>query len=177
MPGFVLLDRSDYLEAHFTELQADKQKTSLFDAWCDFAKLKFYATPLENQDSESEQVELVQNNEESSKIKATWQYFAKPNAGYLVPIAAGYYAISELYSAGEVDNVRDKNVPVVFAETAYSVGEWQSVHRLKEINTGVWRYTEQFPWYIAKTPSTITTILEPDAEVQTSDAVFEPDFL
>jgi len=177
MPGFVLLDKSDYLETHFTALQAKQQSTSLFDAWCDFAKLKFQATALENKDSESEQVESTQENEESTKIKATWEYFAKPNAGYLVPIAAGYFAISELYSAGEVDNVRDKNVPVAFAETAYSVGEWQSVHRLKEINNGVWRYTDQYPWYIAKTASNTTTILEPDAEVQTSDTVFDPDFL
>lgn len=177
MPGFVLLDRSDYLETHFAALQAEQQSTSLFDAWCDFVKLKFKATQLENQDSESEQVELNQEHEENTKIKATWEYVAKPNAGYLVPIAAGYFAISELYAAGEVDNVRDKNVPVAFAETAYSVGEWQSVHRLKEINNGVWRYTDQFPWYIAKTTSTTTTILEPDAAVQTSDTVFDPDFL
>ena len=177
MPGFVLLDRSDYLKTHFSELQAKQQITSLFDAWCDFAKLKFQATPLENKDSESDQVELEQESEENTKIKATWEYVAKPNPGYLVPIAAGYYAISELYSAGEIDNVRDKNVPVAFAETAYSIGEWQSVHRLKEINNGVWRYTYQYPWYIAKASSNTTTILEPDAEVQTSNTVFDPDFL
>ena len=177
MPGFVLLDRSDYLEMHFAALKAKQENANLFDAWCDFAKLKFQATPLENQDSESEQVESAQENEENTKIKATWEYVAKPTAGYLVPIAAGYYAISELYAAGEVDNVRDKTVPVAFAETAYSVGEWQSVHRLKEINNGVWRYTDQYPWYIAKTTSITTTILEPDAEVQTSDTVFDPDFL
>lgn len=176
MPGFVLLDRSDYLEAHFSTLKAKQENTSLFDAWCDFVKLKFQATPLENQNSESEQVEPAQENEESTKIRASWKYVVKPNGGYLVPIAAGYYAISELYAAGEVENVRDKTVPVAFAETAYSVGEWQSVHRLKQINNGVWRYTYQYPWYIAKTTSTTTTILEPDIEVQTSDTVFDPDF-
>lgn len=177
MPGFVLLDRSDYLEAHFSALQAKQPNASLFDAWCDFAKLKFQATALENQHCDNAQAEPEPDSDESTKIKATWDYVAKPNAGYLVPIAAGYFAISELYSAGEVDNVRDKNVPVAFAETAYSVGEWQSVHRLKEINTGVWRYTHQHPWYLAKTASNITTILEPDTELQTSDTVFDPDFL
>ena len=180
MPGFVLLDRSDYLEAHFSALQVKQQNISMFDAWCDFAKLKFKATPLENQAGEIAQIEPTKENvasEESTKIKATGDYVAKPNAGYLVPIAAGYYAISELYSAGEVDNVRDKTVPVAFAETAYSVGEWQSVHRLKEINNGVWCYTHQTPWYVAKTVKTTTPILEPDTESQTSDTIFDPDFL
>ncbi|MGX9460359.1 type I-F CRISPR-associated protein Csy2 [Shewanella sp. A14] len=177
MPGFVLLDRSGYLETHFIRLKNNQQDASMFDAWCDFAKLKFQATPLENQQLEIEQAGTNENDEESRKIKATWDYLPKPEPGYLVPIAAGYYAISELYPAGGVSNVRDTSVPVAFAETAYSVGEWQSVHRLKEINAGIWRYTYQHPWYLAKTQSTINPILEPDTETLASDAVFDPDFL
>jgi CRISPR-associated protein Csy2 len=177
MPGFVLLDRSNYLEAHFSALNAHQQDTSLFDAWCDFSKLKFQATPLEDQQLESEQANTNGSGEESARIKATWDYVPKPNTGYLVPIAAGYYAISELYSAGEVSHVRDTSVPVAFAETAYSVGEWQSVHRLKEINAGIWRYTYQYPWYIAKAQLNTNPILEPDIETLASDTVFDPDFL
>lgn len=172
MPGFVLLDRSDYLETHFSVLKNSDSNASLFDAWCDFSKLKYQATPLENQ-----QAEFNEQGEENTKIKATWAYVPKPNSGYLVPIAAGYYAISELYSAGEVSKVRNQSVPVAFAETAYSVGEWQSVHRLKEINRGVWRYTHQSPWYIAKAQSSSTTILQPDTVSLASDTVFDPDFL
>lgn len=177
MPGFVLLDRSNHLEAHFSELTANQQDASLFDAWCDFSKLKYQATPLENQQPEIEQADMNDSGEESPKIKATWGYVPKPNRGYLVPIAAGYYAISDLYHAGEVSHVRDTNVPVAFAETAYSVGEWQSVHRLKEINAGIWRYTYQYPWYLAKAQSNINPILEPDAETLASDTAFDPDFL
>ena len=177
MPGFVLLDRSHYLETHFATLKSSQQDASLFDAWCDFVKLKYQATPIEDQQSEDVQVITEQDHDDGVKMKATWHYLPKPESGYLVPIAAGYYAISELYPAGEVDNVRDKNVPVAFAETAYSVGEWQSVHRLKEINAGIWRYTYQHPWYLAKTQSTIQPILEPDADLLESDAVFDPDFL
>ncbi len=176
MPGFILLDRSHYLETHFASLQSSKQDASLFDAWCDFSKLKYQATPIENQQSEDVHVITALEHDDGVKIKATWDYLSKPEAGYLVPIAAGYCAISELYLAGEVDNVRDKNVPVVFAETAYSVGEWQSVHRLKEINAGLWRYTYQHPWYLAKTQSSSTPILEPDTTLE-SDVVFDPDFL
>lgn len=177
MPGFVLLDRSNYLDAHFAALKVNQQDASLFDAWCDFSKLKYQAMPLENQQPEIEQADTNDNGEESVKIKAAWDYVPKPNSGYLVPIAAGYYAISELYTAGKVSNVRDPNVPVAFAETAYSVGEWQSVHRLKDINTGIWRYSHQYPWYLAKTQSNTNPILEPDAEALASDAVFDPDFL
>lgn len=182
MPGFVLLDRSNYLETHFATLKNKQQDATLFDAWCDFAKLKYKATPIDNQQPESVQIVTAQESEDGANIKATWEYVPKPNAedpkpGYLVPIASGYYAISELYPAGVVDNVRDKNVPVAFAETAYSVGEWQSVHRLKEINAGIWRYTHQHPWYLAKTQSINQPILDPDTELLESDAVFDPDFL
>ncbi|WP_432463658.1 type I-F CRISPR-associated protein Csy2 [Agarivorans sp. QJM3NY_33] len=177
MPGFVLLDRSDYLEAHYLALKAKQQDTCLFNAWCDFSKLKYQATPLEEQPLEHKQGEPRQQAESPSTIKAKWDYLPKPNAGYLVPIAAGYYAISELYSPGEVSCVRDETVPVAFAETAYSVGEWQSVHRLKDINLSIWRYTHQHPWYLAKTPSSTTTILEPDAEMLASTSAFDPDFL
>tara|TARA_R110002033_G_scaffold153199_2_gene189747 strand:- start:1669 stop:2685 length:1017 start_codon:yes stop_codon:yes gene_type:complete len=177
MPGFVLLDRSDYLETHFAMLKNNQQDASLFDAWCDFSKLTYQATSLENQQLEDGPAAITQESEDSVKIKATWEYLPKPNAGYLVPIAAGYYAISALYPAGEVSNVRDTSVPVAFAETAYSVGEWQSVHRLKDINLGVWHYSQHYPWYLAKTQSTTHPILEPDAELRESDSAFDPDFL
>ncbi|MBE0370272.1 type I-F CRISPR-associated protein Csy2 [Pseudoalteromonas aurantia] len=177
MPGFVLLDRSDYLEAHFLQLQAKQESASRFDAWCDFSKLKYQATALKAEQLDDEQSTSIEQDELSINLKATWAYLAKPNAGYLVPIAAGYYAISELYSAGDVDKVRDKTVPVTFAETAYSVGEWQSVHRLKEINTGVWRYTHQFPWYLVKAQSTSLEVVDPDIDESASDDAFDPDFM
>ncbi|WP_440875459.1 type I-F CRISPR-associated protein Csy2 [Thalassotalea sp. PLHSN55] len=175
MPGFVLLDRSNYLEQHFEVLKKHQKEASVFDAWCDFAKLKYQANPIDS--PRLEPVDLNLKGEESVKMKATWDYLPKPNSGYLVPIAAGYYAISELYVPGEVTNVRDKTMPVAFAETAYSVGEWQSVHRLKDINVGVWRYSYQYPWYIAKTQESTTDILVPDTDSLVSDAVFDPDFL
>jgi CRISPR-associated protein Csy2 len=76
---------------------------------------------------------------------------AKPCSGYLVPITTGYCAISPVYQPGEVAKVRDLSVPVVFAEAAYSVGEWVSLHRVEDIANAVWRYEHQYPWYLAKT--------------------------
>lgn len=145
MPGFILIDRSDYLASHVNGLQQEVvhgAKPSLFDAWCDFATLNYQATRLDTEPEISGP---------SDTIKADWHYVPKPQAGYLVPIATGYCAISPVYEAGQVANVRDKSVPVAFAETAYSVGEWLSIHRLIDISAGIWRYSYRHPWYLAKT--------------------------
>ncbi len=47
LPGFLLMDRSQYLEQHFLELQKqnNSSKTELFDAWLDFIALKQKARP------------------------------------------------------------------------------------------------------------------------------------
>ncbi|MCF2863040.1 type I-F CRISPR-associated protein Csy2 [Pseudoalteromonas sp. Cnat2-41] len=167
MPGFVLMDRHEYLAAHFEQRKAEQDDVCLFDAWCDFATLTYRANPSEHQQTE-DTVEA-----EQAIVKANWEYVPKPNAGYLVPIATGFCAISPLYEAGEVANVRDNTVPVTFAETAYSVGEWQSVHRLHHIETALWRYTDNHPWYIATTNELKQPIIEPD--FIDSEAAFNPD--
>lgn len=143
MPAYVLRDRSDYLEEHYGDLKQEDKNACLFDAWCDFAALKYQAEKLETEQAEEE--ELEQN-----RIKANWHYVPKPKPGYLVPITTGYCAISPVYPGGEVEKVRDASVPVVFAEAAYSVGEWMSVHRPKSIAEVIWRYEHQHPWYVAK---------------------------
>lgn len=141
MPGFALIDRRNYLAEHFAVLQKSQPDATLMDAWCDFATLSYKATPLDGEGV---------SEEGESKIKAIWEYQLKPNAGYLVPIASGYCAISECYSAGEVAHVRDTTVPVAFAEMAYTVGEWLSVHRLENIQRGIWHYHHDYPWYLVK---------------------------
>lgn len=167
MPGFVLIDRHEYLAEHYEQLKAEQDDACLFDAWCDFAQLTYRASQ-----TESEQVE--ENRDiEATAIKAQWSYVAKPKPGYLVPIATGYCAISPLYTSGEVANVRDNTVPVTFAETAYSVGEWLSVHRLQNIETALWHYADNHPWYIATTSNFIQPIIEPD--FINGEAAFNPD--
>ncbi|WGY44907.1 type I-F CRISPR-associated protein Csy2 [Vibrio sp. ABG19] len=171
MPGFVLIDRRNYLAEHFAALQQTQPEATLMDAWCDFATLSYKATPLDGEEV---------SEEGESKIKANWEYQPKPNAGYLVPIASGYCAISECYSAGEVANVRDTTVPVAFAETAYTVGEWLSVHRLENIQRGIWHYHHDYPWYLAQgyvlEINTIQQeIPQPDLMDETEEYGFDPD--
>ncbi|HEK2898765.1 type I-F CRISPR-associated protein Csy2 [Proteus terrae] len=169
MPGFVLVDRCDYLAAHFQHLQQQNASSTLMDAWCDFATLKYKAIPQEGED-------LTDNGE--SKRKANWEYQPKPNSGYLVPISTGYCAISECYAPGQVANVRDTSIPVTFAESAYSVGEWLSVHRLVNIQQGIWRYHYEYPWYLVKGLAVQEDIPEPDTIEENVELTgFDPDFI
>lgn len=169
MPGFVLIDRCDYLSAHFQQLQQQNASSTLLDAWCDFASMNFKAVLQEG--------ESITDNEET-KQKANWEYQSKPNSGYLVPISTGYCAISERYDSGVVANVRDTTIPVIFAETAYSVGEWTSVHRLVNIQQGIWRYHYEHPWYLVKGLVVQEEIPEPDVNEEPAEpTVFDPDFI
>ena len=173
MPGFALIDRRNYLADHFAAMQQIKPESTLMDAWCDFATLSYKATLVDGE---------AENEEGERKTKAKWDYQPKPNAGYLVPLASGYCAISECYKPGEVANVRDTSVPVTFAEMAYTVGEWLSVHRLEDIQRGIWHYHHDFPWYVAQgyvpeIESTQNEIPEPDLLDGIDDTGFDPDFL
>lgn len=172
MPGFALIDRRNYLADHFVAMQEVKPESTLMDAWCDFATLTYKATPLDGD---------VVTEEDEEKTKAQWDYQPKPHAGYLVPLASGYCAISKSYQPGEVANVRDTSVPVTFAETAYTVGEWLSLHRLENIQRGIWHYHHDFPWYVAQgdvpdIESTPNEIPEPDLLDEAENSGFDPDF-
>jgi CRISPR-associated protein Csy2 len=157
MPGFALIDRSDYLAEHFQQQKALNDNASLFDAWCDFSQLKFKAEKITSEnEQESEELEAINQ-------KANWNYMAKPQSGYLVPINTGYCAISPVYEAGEVSNVRDSTVPIVFAESAYSVGEWKGVHGINDIESILWRYEHKYPWYVAKTIPFEDEVIQPDS--------------
>lgn len=48
LPGFVLLDRSQYLEEHYQKLNKENPETELLDAWLDFSALKQKARPKSN---------------------------------------------------------------------------------------------------------------------------------
>lgn len=137
LPGFLLLDRSQYLAKHLSSLQQSNPKAEMLDAWLDFTTLKFQA-----------EASLEEDEEPDDTSKASWKYIPKPESGYLIPIATGYRAISEVYPAGEVTNARDPNVPFCFVEAAYGLGEWQSPHRLQDIENALWYYHDEEGWYL-----------------------------
>ena len=167
MPGFVLLDRSDYLQQHYQNLinksnQEAKSKPQLFDAWLDFSAMKFKSIPITSQSGEPL----------SANTPADWLPVSKPFAGYLVPLMTGFKAISELYEAGEVLNTRDEKTPSRFVEAIHSVGEWQGVHRISTLSNTIWRYVHDDQWYLCKQSSDESTSLESSSETIEEETQF-----
>jgi len=145
MPGFVLLDRHEYLQQHYQTLLTrhkeggPNEKPQLFDAWLDFSALKFKAIP-----------ELTKDREPDGNTNAKWEYIAKPNTGYLIPLMTGYKAISELYEPNQVKNTRDDITPTRYVEAIHSVGEWKSMHNTQNITNTIWRYQHDGQWYLCR---------------------------
>lgn len=87
----------------------------------------------------------------TAKTNADWEYVKKPQAGYLVPLMTGYKAISEVYPGGEIEGARDVETELAFVEAVHSIGEWQSVHRLKKQEhwqASIWNYSYEEGWYL-----------------------------
>ena len=147
LPGFVLLDRAAYLEKQL----AENPKVEMLDAWLDFVHFKCKAKAKPKKEEEI-----------TEKTEADWKYQAKPEAGYLVPITTGYKAISDIYKNGEVKATRDKDTPFCFVESVYSIGEWQSPHRLKNINDALWHYDYKDGWYLCANQTTIDNHIDND---------------
>ena len=116
LPGFALVERGDYLQAHMSEMQ----EANALDALMDLSRLNIEPDPP-NPDKPSE---------------AEWHVRKHP--GWLVPVPVGYAAISPLYQAGEVANARDDETPFRFVENLYSLGEWVSPHRLTTLDQLLW---------------------------------------
>ncbi|WP_417598475.1 type I-F CRISPR-associated protein Csy2 [Oceanospirillum sp.] len=143
MPGFVLKDRSDDLQQRVEEItsQSDVELPQpRLNAWLDFSALKFVAQPKlkEGQTQPDEQTD------------ATWGYESKVYKGYLVPLMVGYKAISDVYEAGQIENTRDPDTPACFVEAVHSVGEWVSMHRVRNLDEFIWCYHQQDEWYLCQ---------------------------
>ncbi|HKM15279.1 MAG TPA: type I-F CRISPR-associated protein Csy2 [Marinospirillum sp.] len=203
LPGFVLQDRSNYLEEHFLALQKINPDAEQLDTWFDFIALRQVARPAceqldkylakqaektdegsalndvwlehkilpyKQEQVPSELIEHFQTHKETINLKvleqwqsylepndkttANWEYIRKPNSGYLVPIMTGYKAITQVFPAGEIDGARDVETDLCFVEAVHSVGEWQSVHRLKtleEWQASAWDYAPyEQDWYLCQ---------------------------
>jgi len=75
LPGFVLQNRSSYLENHFEELQQQNQEAELFDAWLDYIALKQKARPASDRISHHliQQTELHPEDESYQQLFTVWQ--------------------------------------------------------------------------------------------------------
>ncbi len=139
LPGFLLVDRSDLLEQHYTQLKEEQPDAQLLDAWLDFSALKYQA-----------HAQPAAGEEITENTPAEWSYVSKPGQGWLVPIMSGYQAISPLYEAGEIAHTRDSETPFRFVESAYSIGQWLSPHRIKKIDQIFWHYHSEAGCYLCR---------------------------
>lgn len=116
LPGFALVSRHDVLQAHVEQSQQPP-----LDAWLDFSTRKMRPEA---------------STQEGDKAK--WSVDRPDFSGWLKPIMIGYQGISDLYDPGSVGHVRDRDVPVQFVESIYSLGQWISPHRIKNIEHLLW---------------------------------------
>lgn len=75
LPGFILQDRSQYLQDHFDSLHTTNSETELFDAWLDFIALKQQARPISGNINRNltKQAESQPENEQYQQLLMLWQ--------------------------------------------------------------------------------------------------------
>ena len=120
LPGFALVDRSDLLESHLGALRANHPEISRIRAWMDFGNLRFRSAQGDD--------------------GVAWERVPLPERGWFVPLTTGYRAISSPYEAGSVAGARDPSVPFVLVESVYGVGQWIGPHRVRSIESLMWRH-------------------------------------
>lgn len=115
MPGYVLIERRDLLLKNMAETQQD-----ILDSLLDLLAVHHQA-----------------EKKEETGTSANWRAFRK-EPGWLVPIAVGFQAISEISAATE--NTRDMTTPHRFAEPIVTLGEFVMPYRITQLSKMFWQY-------------------------------------
>ncbi|MGE6133045.1 type I-F CRISPR-associated protein Csy2 [Aeromonas salmonicida] len=131
LPGFALVCRHDLLTLHHQQRFSTEPGSELLDSLLDFVTLSHQA-----------------QQDEAGAV--SWQQLAKPASGYLVPLAVGYQSISPLHEPGTIPSSRDQETPFRFVESIYTLGQWVSLHRIQSLDTLLWRYRHQEPYYLCE---------------------------
>ena len=122
LPGFTLVQRDDLLLAHLRDLQAKAQGSTSLDALLDLCRLNIEPAGPDPDHPED----------------TLWEVRRRP--GWLVPLPAGYAALSPTYQPGEVRNARDADTPFRFVESVYTLGQWLSPHRVQSLDDILWHH-------------------------------------
>lgn len=115
MPGYVIIERRDLM------LKAMQQGQDAIEAMLDYLTIKHRSEEIESEKEEK---------------KVRWSCRRK-EAGWIVPIAAGFHGITELAQA---QNQRDPNVSHRFAESVVTLGEFIMPYRLSNLDNMLWHY-------------------------------------
>lgn len=112
MPGYAIIERRDLMQ------QSMAENNDALDALVDRLAIHHQC----HLDEATEKVQWTSGRKQS---------------GWVVPIATGFHAISELAQA---KNQRDENTPHRFAESVVTLGEFKMAHRVKHLEQLLWRY-------------------------------------
>jgi CRISPR-associated protein Csy2 len=124
LPGFVLVSRDDLLQKRITELRAIQPEANALDAWLDLSRWNSRA--------------IKRPAKPDSDQPAAVEWVTDPRPGWTVPIPVGFTALSALHEPGTVRGARDMSTPFRFVETVWSIGQWISPHRLKQLSDLTW---------------------------------------
>lgn len=131
LPGFALVSRDDLLQQRVTDLReaapANSAQPTLLDAWLDLSRINYRAS----------RKAVVNEATGESAEQVEWATDSRP--GWLVPIPVGYAALTDLHPPGAVAGARAPTVPFRFVESVYSIGQWISPHRLRDIDQLTWQ--------------------------------------
>jgi len=115
MPGYAIIERRDLM------LKEMQQEKDVIDVMLDYLTVKYRCEEIETENG----VKKVQWGSQRKK------------AGWIVPIATGFYGITELAPA---QNQRDLNVPHRFVESIVTLGEFIMPYRIRNLDNMLWRY-------------------------------------
>ena len=116
MPGYAIVERRELMQESMSD------KTDALDALIDCLAIHHQCN--------------VNDEMSADEQKVQWSRGRK-QTGWVVPIATGFHAISELSQA---KNQRDENTPHRFAESVVTLGEFKMAHRVKHLEQLLWRY-------------------------------------
>lgn len=111
MPSYALVERRDLM------IEAMERGLDGMDALLDYV--------------------VIHNKCEMEEDKVVWKKERK-SKGWIVPIATGFQAISEL---GKAKNQRDPNTPHRFAESVVTLGEFKMVYKIASLDEILWHYS------------------------------------
>ncbi|WP_167386792.1 type I-F CRISPR-associated protein Csy2 [Aeromonas cavernicola] len=147
LPGFALVCRHDLLSKHHQQRLVAEPDGELLDSLLDFVTLRHRA-------------------QRDEKEEVSWQRVAKPESGYLVPLAVGYQEISPIHDPGSVPSSRDQETPFRFVESIYTLGQWVSPHRIDDLDALLWRYRYQEPYYLCENRYQASELDEDDSDTE-----------
>jgi CRISPR-associated protein Csy2 len=124
LPGFALVSRDDLLQKRIAEMRVEQPQVSALDAWLDLSRWNSRA--------------VERPSKTGHEQATTVEWVNDPRPGWTVPIPVGFTALSALHAPGTVSGARDMKTPFRFVETVWSIGQWISPHRLKQLSDVVW---------------------------------------